>query len=100
MWTINDFQAYKIISGWSMHGKLACSYCMENSKTFILTDSSKISFFLLPPAVLANGSQVQKEHKGLLSGEELYDVVSEYGDIVFGFQSSKHKFHDFDLTHI
>ena len=24
-----------------------------------------------------------------LSGEELYDVVSEYGDIMFGFQSGK-----------
>jgi hypothetical protein len=27
-----------------------------------------------------------------LSGEELYDMVSEYGDIMFGFQSGKHKF--------
>jgi len=34
-----------------------------------------------------------------LFGEELYDVVSEYGDIVFGFQSGKHKFPCFGLTH-
>ena len=34
-----------------------------------------------------------------LVGEELYDVVSEYGDIVFSFQSSKHKFSGFGLTH-
>jgi len=34
-----------------------------------------------------------------LSGEELYDVVSEYDNIVFGFQSSKQKFPGFDLTH-
>jgi len=34
-----------------------------------------------------------------LSGEELLDVVSEYGDIVFGFQSGKHKFSGFGLTH-
>jgi hypothetical protein len=27
-----------------------------------------------------------------LSNEELYDMVSEYGDIVFSFQSSKQKF--------
>jgi len=26
-------------------------------------------------------------------------MVSENGDIVFGFQSNKQKFHDFDLTH-
>jgi hypothetical protein len=28
-----------------------------------------------------------------LSGEELHDVVSEYGDIVFGFHFGKQKFH-------
>jgi hypothetical protein len=33
------------------------------------------------------------------SSEELYDVVSEYGDIVFGLQSSKQKFPGFGLTH-
>jgi hypothetical protein len=25
MWTINDFPAYGMVSGWSMHGKLACT---------------------------------------------------------------------------
>jgi hypothetical protein len=34
-----------------------------------------------------------------VSGEELYDVVSEYGDIVFGFQSCKQKFSSFGLTY-
>ena len=29
MWTINDFLAYGMVSGWSTHGILACSYCME-----------------------------------------------------------------------
>jgi hypothetical protein len=29
----------------------------------------------------------------------MYDVVSEYGDIVFSFQSDKQKFPDFGLTH-
>ena len=33
-----------------------------------------------------------------LFGEELYDVVLEYDDIVFGFQSSKQKFSSFGLT--
>ena len=34
-----------------------------------------------------------------LSGEELHDVISEYGDIVFGLQSGKKKFLHFGLTH-
>jgi hypothetical protein len=32
-------------------------------------------------------------------GEELHDNVSEYGDIVFGFQSGKQKFPGFGLAH-
>jgi len=34
-----------------------------------------------------------------LFGEELFDVVSEYGDIMFGLQSGKQKFPGFGLTH-
>ena len=45
MWTINDFPAYGMVSGWSTHGKLACTYCMENNKAFTLTNEGKASFF-------------------------------------------------------
>ena len=33
MWTISNFFAYGMISGWSTHGKLAYPYCMENIKS-------------------------------------------------------------------
>jgi len=66
MWTINNFPAYGMVSGWSTHEKLACPYCMENSKAFTLTNGGKASFFLLSPSFLANESQVQKEQKGCL----------------------------------
>ena len=45
MWTINDFPAYGMLSSWSMHGKLACPYCMENNKAFTLTNRGKAFFF-------------------------------------------------------
>jgi hypothetical protein len=45
MWTINNFPAYGMVSGWSTHGKLEFSYCMENNKTFTLTNGGKASFF-------------------------------------------------------
>jgi len=32
MWTINDFPAYRMVSGWSTHGKLACPYCMRTTR--------------------------------------------------------------------
>jgi hypothetical protein len=45
MWTINDFLAYGMVSGWSTHGKLACPYSMENNKAFTLTNRGKAFFF-------------------------------------------------------
>jgi hypothetical protein len=53
MWTINDFSAYGMLSGWSTHGKLACPYCTENNKAFTLTNGGKTSFFLLSLSFLA-----------------------------------------------
>jgi len=112
MWTINDFPAYGMVSGWSTYRKLACSYCMENNKSFTLTNRGKASFFYCHHRFLPPNHRYRKNRKNFfvgrvkkdvapphLSGEELHDVVSEYGNIVFGLQSSKHKFPDFGLTH-
>ncbi|GKB71626.1 uncharacterized protein Tco_0933038, partial [Tanacetum coccineum] len=41
LWTINDFSAYGMLSGWSTYGKKACPYCMENSKAFSLSNGGK-----------------------------------------------------------
>jgi len=46
MWTINDFPAYGMIYGWSMNGKQACPYYMENNKVFKLSNRGK-AFFLM-----------------------------------------------------
>jgi hypothetical protein len=112
MWTINDFPTYGMVSGWSTHGKLACPYRMENNKAFTLTNRGETSFFdchrhFLPPNHTyrknKNDFFVGRVEKDVapprLSGEELFDVVSEYSDIVFGLQSGKQKFHGFGLTY-
>ncbi|XP_013708996.2 uncharacterized protein LOC106412626 [Brassica napus] len=36
MWTINDFPAYGMMSGWMTHGRLACPYCLDDTKSFWL----------------------------------------------------------------
>lgn len=33
-WTINDFHAYRILSGWATFGRLACPYCWLSSEIF------------------------------------------------------------------
>ena len=45
MWTINDFPAYGMLSGWMTQGKLACPICMEDTKAFTLKHGGKNSWF-------------------------------------------------------
>jgi len=82
---------------------------MENNKAFTLTNRGKASFFdchcrFLPPNHrYKNDFFVGRVEKDVappgLSGKELLNVVSEYGEIVFGLQSGKQKFPGFGLTH-
>ena len=111
MWTINDFLAYRIVYGWSTHVKLAFPYCMKNNKEFTLTNGGKLFFFTttgdscqriiilerIKSSLLVELKWMLHRHSFLV--EELYGVVSEYGDIVFSFQFNKHKFPDFGLIH-
>ena len=43
--TINDSPAYGMLSGWGTHGRLACSHCMEHSKSFTLNYGHKSCWF-------------------------------------------------------
>ena len=45
MWTINDFPAYGMLSGWMTQGKLACPIYMEDTKSFTLRNGCKNSWF-------------------------------------------------------
>ncbi|XP_050207755.1 uncharacterized protein LOC126657155 [Mercurialis annua] len=45
MWTINDFPAYSMLSGWSTSGQKACPHCMEKTDAFTLPKSRKQSWF-------------------------------------------------------
>ena len=45
IWTISDFHTYSMLSGWITVGRLACSYCMEDSNAFTLSRSRKQSWF-------------------------------------------------------
>ena len=45
MWTVSDFSAYSMLSGWGTARKYAYPYCMEDSDAFFLTKRGKISWF-------------------------------------------------------
>ncbi|XP_038975417.1 uncharacterized protein LOC120106535 [Phoenix dactylifera] len=112
LWTINDFPAYGMLLGWSTHGKLACPYCMENSKTFTLQHGGKTSFFdchrQFLPMDHAYRYQVDGFFNGRietdpppprLSGEELKNRVSALPNITFGLKAPKHTIPGFGKEH-
>ncbi|KAJ8752117.1 hypothetical protein K2173_001792 [Erythroxylum novogranatense] len=45
MWTISDFPAFAMLSGWSTAGTLACPYCRNSSDAFYLPNGGKICWF-------------------------------------------------------
>lgn len=97
MWTINDFPVYVMGSRQSINEKLTYPYCMKNNKAFMLTNCSKV-FFYCHLRLLPSHNHYRKNRKDflngkcekdvapfVLSGTELYKVVSQYEDIVFSF---------------
>ena len=45
LWTINDYPAYGMLSGWSTCDRLACAVFMENTKSFRLHHGRKNTWF-------------------------------------------------------
>jgi hypothetical protein len=41
LWTINDFPAYAMMSGWSTKGKFACPYCHKHTEYLWLKHERK-----------------------------------------------------------
>ncbi|XP_050229123.1 uncharacterized protein LOC126678265 [Mercurialis annua] len=93
MWTINDFSAYSMLSGWSTAGRKACPYCMENTDAFTLDKSDKQSWFdchrkFLPPnhqfrrnvTDFRKGKrEIGKRFAGVRTGDELLAEIDRLG---------------------
>ncbi|XP_073027690.1 uncharacterized protein [Primulina eburnea] len=92
LWTISDFPAYAMLSGWSTAGKLACPYCMENSDAFTLPNGGKTSWFdnhrkFLPMdhnfrrniKWFKKYHQVKKPPPHIKSGDEIIEELESYG---------------------
>ncbi|XP_004488345.1 uncharacterized protein [Cicer arietinum] len=88
MWTINDFPAYGMLSGWSTQGKLACLVCMDGNKAFTLKYGGKNSWFDCHRRFLPHNHAFRRSKKGftknrvvkdepppILNGEEVWGLV-------------------------
>ena len=45
MWTVNDFPAYGMLSGWSTAGRSGCPIYMQESQAHVLKYGKKASYF-------------------------------------------------------
>ncbi|KAJ7963951.1 Transposon protein, putative, CACTA, En/Spm sub-class [Quillaja saponaria] len=112
MWTINDFPAYGMLSGWSTHGNLACPYCMEQTKSFRLPHSHKQCWFDCHRQFLPIDHPFRKQkdkfkknttEKALppprLSGEEVWDRLRRLNQITFGNAFGKQIISGFGKQH-
>ena len=45
LFSVHDFMAYGIFSGWSVHGRLTCPYCAKDTDCFRLSAGGKICYF-------------------------------------------------------
>ncbi|KAL1321193.1 hypothetical protein AAHE18_14G110700 [Arachis hypogaea] len=70
MWTINDFPAYGMLSGWSTGGRLACPVCMEDTKAFWLNYGGKNSWFDCHRRYLPEGHPYRRNKVGFKKNVE------------------------------
>ena len=91
MWTISDFPAYSMLSGWSTSGHRACPYCMEDSQAFSLKHGRKTTWFDCHRRFLNRNHRFRRdkknfiknrtEHSGppsILNGEQILDNLEQF----------------------
>ena len=69
MWTINDFLAYGMLSGWGTNGRLACPHCMKHNKSFTLNYGHKSCWFNLHRRFLPNDHHFRRNIKAFRKGQ-------------------------------
>jgi len=69
MWTINDFPVYGMLSGWGTHGILACPFCMEHNKSFMLNYGRKSCWFDSHRRFLPNDHHFRRNIKAFRKGQ-------------------------------
>ncbi|XP_010456912.1 PREDICTED: uncharacterized protein LOC104738435 [Camelina sativa] len=75
LWTISDFPAYGMLSGWTTHGRLACPICMDDTNAFQLPAGRKTCWFDCHRRFLPANHPMRKDKKHFLKGKH---AVNDY----------------------
>ena len=102
LWTINDFPAYGMLSGWSTKGKFACPYCHKDTDFLWLKCGSKHCYMghrrFLPMdhrwrknKTSFNNKVEIREPPVPLSGEGVLQQHESFEQVTFGKSTKKRK---------
>jgi hypothetical protein len=102
LWTINDFPAYGMLSGWSTKGKFACPYCNKDTDYLWLKFGSKHCYMghrrFLPSnhpwrrnKVSFNNKVETRDTPKPLTGEEVLQQYQSFEQVTFGKTARKRK---------
>ena len=80
MWTISDFPALGMLSGWSTKGKLACNVCMGVVKAKQLRYGGKPTFYGTTRYFLEPNDPLRKSTK--FGRRETHSVTARYSGII------------------
>ena len=105
LWTINDFPAYGMLSGWSTKGKFACPYCNKDTDYLWLKYGSKHCYMgnrrFLPKGhkwhrnkVSFNNKVENRDPPVPLTGEQVLQQYESFEQVTFGKASKKRKQRD------
>ena len=105
LWTINDFPAYAMLSGWSTKGKFACPYCHKHTDYLWLKHGSKHCYLghrrFLPMnhkwrrnKTSFNNKAETREAPVPLSGDQVLRDYESFQQVTFGKDTRKRKQRD------
>jgi hypothetical protein len=100
LWTINDFPAYAMFSGWSTKGKFACPYCHKDTEYLWLKHGKKHCYMghrrFLPSdhpwrnnKVSFNNEVETREAPVPLTGAQVLEQFESFEQVRFGKKASK-----------
>ncbi|XP_049387467.1 uncharacterized protein LOC125851762 [Solanum stenotomum] len=102
LWTISDFPAYAMLSGWSTKGRKACPTCNHGTCSQYLKHSRKMCYMghraLLPPdhpfrrdKKSFDGKEDHRSAPTPLSGTEVLEELREFNNVFGKGQKRKHR---------
>ncbi|CAA7029818.1 unnamed protein product [Microthlaspi erraticum] len=74
MWTISDFPAYGMLSGWTTHGRLSCPYCQDDTNAFQLKHGQKTCWFDSHRRFLPASHPYRYKESWFLKNKVVYDT--------------------------